>query len=79
VIIDSVSHEQRSLNLNTGHYVAIHIRAGLGENLLNLNLPSEEYWKPHLECAVATAKNYAVPYCSGTCPVYVLTKSNNML
>jgi len=78
VIIDSVLREQRSLNLNTGHYVAIHIRAGLGENLPNLNLPSEEYWKPHLECAVATAKNYAVPYCSGTCPVYVLTDTDKV-
>jgi len=77
-IIDSVLSEQRSLNLRTGHYVSAHIRAGLGENLPNLNLPSEEYWKPYLECVVATAKNYASPYCSGTCPVYVLTDTEKV-
>ncbi|XP_065904199.1 uncharacterized protein [Dysidea avara] len=78
VIIDSVLREQKSLNLKTGHYVAVHIRTVIGEGVPSFSLPSEEYWKPYLECAVATAKNYAAPYCSGTCPVYVLTDTEKV-
>lgn len=73
VITDSVLREQKSLELRTGHYVAVHIRTGMGENVVSLNLPSGKYWKPYLECAIATAKAYASQYCfSRTCPVYVL-------
>ena len=78
VITDSVLREQRSLNLKTGHYVAVHIRAGLGEHLPDLDLPSEEYWKPYLECAIRTAKKYAAKYCTGTCPVYVTTDTEKV-
>ena len=74
VITDSVLREQKSLELRTGHYVAVHIRTGMGENLPDLDLPSSEYWKPYLECAITTAKEYAEQYCfKKTCPVYVLT------
>ena len=74
VITDSVLHEQKSLELQTGHYVAVHIRTGMGEHLPDLDLPSSEYWKPYLECAVTMARGYAEHYCFGrTCPVYVLT------
>lgn len=74
VITDSVLREQKSLELRTGHYVAVHIRTGMGEHLPDLDLPSSEYWKPYLECAVTIAKAYADRYCfKKTCPVYVLT------
>ena len=74
VITHSVLREQKSLELKTGHYVAVHIRTGMGENSPDLNLPSSEYWKPYLECAVTTAKRYAERYCfRKTCPAYVLT------
>ena len=74
VITDSVLREQKSLDLRTGHYVAVHIRTGMGEHLPDLDLPSSEFWKPYLECAISMAKVYANQYCfTQTCPVYVLT------
>ena len=74
VITDSILREQKSLDLSTGHYVAVHIRTGRGENSPDLNLPSSEYWKPYFECAVSIAKVFADQYCfRKTCPVYVLT------
>lgn len=73
-ITDAVLHEQKSLELRTGHYIAVHIRTGMGENLPDLDLPSSKYWKPYLECAIGVAKMYANRYCfRRTCPVYVLT------
>ena len=74
VITDSILRQQKSLDLITNHYVAVHIRTGRGENLPDLNLPSSEYWKPYLECAIATAKVFADQHCfRKTCLVFVLT------
>ena len=79
VITDSILREQKSLDLTTGHYVAVHIRTGMGENLPDLNLPSSEYWKPYFECAITTAKAYADQYCiRKICPVYVLTDTEEV-
>jgi len=76
VITDSVLHEQRSLDLKTGQYVAIHIR--MWENFPDHHFPSKDYWKPYLECAIRTAKNYTAKYCTGTCPVYVTTDTEKV-
>ena len=74
VITDAILREQTSLELTTGHYVAVHIRTAIGEHVTELNLPSSEHWKPYIKCAIDAAKVHANHYCFGKiCPIYVLT------